>query len=107
MKYLERYIEESHRFYIQPGDATLYDFYMHKDGPDSYTFAPANSTIMIPQRIDYFELVEYLEGNDEDMESLESIADKYNCNIHTVKACCIAIMYNKRMINEDGIRKQD
>lgn len=67
----------------EPGDATRYDYYVMKDGPNDYVFAPARSTFRFPQRINYFEGINALDNR----EDLDKIVDRENCNHWTVIEC--------------------
>lgn len=60
----------------EPGDATRYDYFVARDGPDEFVFMPYRSTFRFPQRINYYE-----------RENLAPIAEQANCNIHTVAEC--------------------
>ena len=68
----------------EPGDKTIYDYYILKEY-DNYKFIPAKNTFNYPQVISKYDL------NDTD-DNICNIADKYNCNYWTVKECSICGM---------------
>lgn len=76
------------RVVSEPGDATRYDYYVMKDGPDNYIFAPCRSTFRFPQRINYYEGVNA--RNDD--AALDEIADREFCNPWTVRECIEAMI---------------
>ena len=65
----------------EPGDATLYDYFVFRDGPDNFCFMPRKSTFRFPQRLNYWETTEWTD------EIICDISDKEKCNPHTVLEC--------------------
>lgn len=72
----------------EPGDGTRYDYFIMKDGPDNYIFAPCGSTFRFPQRINYYEGVN---ARNDDSEIVR-IAEREQCNPWTVKECISAMI---------------
>ena len=70
----------------QPGDGTLYDYYMVTDH-DEYTFMPAGSTFKFPQRLFYFDIQDIHEINVE----CHHMAEDLGCNPHTLMECIRSI----------------
>lgn len=69
----------------EPGDATLYDYLVFRDGPDDFCFMPRRSTFRFPQRINWWEIERGGEKWDE--EIIEIIAKREHCNPYTVMEC--------------------
>jgi len=69
----------------EPGDATLYDYFVFRDGPDNFCFMPRKSTFRFPQRLNWWEIEKWGEKWEE--EIIGVIAKRENCNPFTVKEC--------------------
>jgi hypothetical protein len=70
---------------------TLYDFYLHRDGPDEFTIAPCISTFKFPQRVDYWAAISILERCAEDPITIDQASKDYNCNPFTLVEVCKTI----------------
>lgn len=70
---------------------TLYDFYLHRDGPDEFTIAPGISTFRFPQRINYFAAIDILEQSAENPLGIVQMGKDHNCNPFTLVEVCKTI----------------
>ena len=67
----------------EPGDATRYDYFVYRDGPDEFCFMPCRSTFRFPQRLNYYDF----KDTGIDVNKDYSIGIEYNCNLYTLKEC--------------------
>ncbi len=85
----------------KPGDATIYEYMVYRDGPDEFCFMPMRSTFRFPQRLDYFEVVEMPTSREQMMKSKElfEMANELNCNPNTLMECIrtIKILHKKAL----------
>ena len=72
----------------EPGDTTHYDYIMARDH-DEYMFMTYGNDFRYPQRINYWDVVDFLTLVDDDQIT---IAKKYDCNYFTFKECVKTIM---------------
>jgi len=79
----------------EPGDATRYSYFVHRDGPDEFCFMPKRSTFRFPQRLNYWDVKDISE------ENLMELAKKENCNPHTLAECIRTVKEFKKDY-EDG-----
>lgn len=81
----------------EPGDITRYEYMVYRDGPDEFCFMPMVNTFRFPQRLNYFDVKDMRPLKDYSMEEVKNIninetpimklADKENCNTHTLMEC--------------------
>ena len=64
----------------EPGDATRYDYFVYRDGPDEFCFMPCKSIFVFPQRLSWYEI--HLKE-----EELIRLAKFHACNVWTLKEC--------------------
>lgn len=76
----------------EPGDMTRYEYFVHRDGPNEFTFAPTKSTFRFPQRINYWDAKVLIEQGTESWVFQNKARDFYNCNPFTLKECLDTIM---------------
>ena len=69
----------------EPGDSTRYEYLVYRDGPDEFTFAPTGNQFNYPQRLNKW-LVD-LPTDETGEDTLMEIANRFNCNPHTVLEC--------------------
>ncbi len=81
MKKITRIRFDLYHVFSEPGDATRYSYFVHRDGPDEFCFMPGCSPFRFPQRIDYYSIVDCTE------EELLIMKKKENCNLWTLKEC--------------------
>ena len=87
---------DTYHIIAEPGDMTRYDFIVHRDGPDNFTFAQAMSTFQFPQRILWWDVAHLdirLGRSLENATEIRAIADKYRCAPATVLTC-VKAMFN-------------
>ena len=73
----------------EPGDATHYDYIVHRIDQDEFTIAPARSTFKFPQRINYYTAMTLLETDDE--EVWRKTAQDLDTNPFTLMEVCRTI----------------
>lgn len=100
MKEIE--VESCYHIISEPGDATRYDYYLHRDGPDEFTLAPGRSTFNFPARINYYTaltIIELKEEKEVQGDGIRERAQQFNCNPFTLLEVCRTIKEIKE--NED------
>lgn len=87
---IESDITEIYHVKSEPGDCTLYDYFVYRDGPDEFCFMPKDSTFRFPQRLNYWD-VNNIEIDTSkpitECEELFKLAHKENCNPYTLSEC--------------------
>jgi len=85
-------IRAVHHIVSEPGDATLYDYFVYEDY-DEFSFMPCKSTFKFPQRLNYWDI--------KDINSIQDlIGDSdpdMDVNPHTIMECIRTI---KELRNE-------
>ena len=86
--------------HFEPGDYTHYHFYLALESNEGYVIFPGQrSTFIFPQRMDIYDAEHIVEscndkGTDMCRKCIE-IAEKYNCNPHTVLSVAKIINENE------------
>jgi len=77
----------------EPGDMTLYSYFIHRLSTYEFSFAPNKSTFKFPQKLCYFDI-----ENINTEEEYIDLAQKHNCNPHTLKECinCIKLIIGEK-----------
>lgn len=71
----------------EPGDMTRYNYLVHKDGYDEFTFAPTTTTFRFPQRLNYWDVKDLLDSSTDSEHRMNEIIEKENCNPYTLREC--------------------
>lgn len=88
-----------HHVLSEPGDATRYDYFVYRDGPDNFCFMPRSNTFRYPQRLNYFEVIPLAKyklvaeiTDEDDRENLFALAARNQINPHTLIECINTII---------------
>ena len=83
-KEIKQIAEDVYRVTSEPGDATRYDYFVIKYY-DDFMFAPRENNFRYPQRINKWDV------DADNIEWVENMSTKNNCNPWTVIECCKTI----------------
>lgn len=84
----------------EPGDATRYNYFVFRNGPDIFHFMPCDNTFKYPQILNYWDIRDIQIDGSKSIEVCEEwfrLAHKHMCNPHTLAEC---IRTAKKMFNE-------